>query len=89
MQQQEHPERVCRAVMIRTQEHKLVWRPKGQSELYDLVEDPHELQNVFDRENYAQVQRDLERRLLEWQTRTGDVVPFEPGPRGFPPQLVS
>jgi hypothetical protein len=47
------------------------------------------LQNVFDREDYAQVQRDLERRLLEWQTRTGDVVPFEPGQRGFPPQLVS
>jgi len=35
------------------------------------------------------VQRDLERRLLEWQTRTGDVVPFEPRPRGFPPELVS
>jgi choline-sulfatase len=89
MQQQEQPESVCRAVMIRTQEHKLVWRPKGQSELYDLAEDLHELQNVFDREDYTQVQRDLERRLLEWQTRTGDVVPFEPRPRGFPPELVS
>jgi len=80
---------VCRAVMIRTEKHKLVWRPKGQTELYDLAEDPHELQNVFDREDYTQVQRDLERRLLEWQTCTGDVVPFEPSPRGFPPELVS
>ena len=88
-QQQQHPESVCRAVMIRTMQHKLVWRTNGQSELYDLVVDPMELRNVFDGAKYATVQRDLERRLLDWQTLTGDVVPYEPGPRGFPPEWVS
>ena len=74
--------------MIRTMQHKLVWRTNGQSELYDLVVDPMELRNVFDGAKYATVQRDLERRLLDWQTLTGDVVPYVPGPRGFPPEWV-
>jgi choline-sulfatase len=89
MQQQEHPESVCRAVMIRTLEHKLVWRPNGQSELYDMGEDPQELRNVIDRDEYTQVQRELERRLLDWQAQTGDAVPHETDPRGFPPGLVA
>ena len=89
LQQQERPESVCRAVMIRTMEHKLVWRTNGQSELYDLRKDPRELRNVFDREEYGDVQRRLERELISWQARTGDAVPHETDPRGFPPELVS
>jgi arylsulfatase A-like enzyme len=89
MQQQEHPESVCRATMIRTATHKLVWRPHGVSELYDLAEDPCELRNVFDQPACAEVQRHLERRLLDWQVLTADAVPFEPDPRGFPPMRVT
>ncbi len=88
LQQQQRPESVCRAVMIRTLAHKLVWRTNGQCELYDLQQDPHELRNVFAEREYAAVQRQLEQRLLNWQTQTGDAVPFEPDPRGFPTDLV-
>jgi len=75
--------------MIRTATHKLVWRTSGQHELYDLVTDPEELKNLCGVEEYAEVQRELERRMLDWYVHTADVVPFEPDPRGFPPGLVS
>lgn len=82
--QQDVPESVCRATMIRTLTHKLVHRPLGVSELYDLAADPQELRNVHGREEYAAVQRDLERRLLDWYVRTSDVTPFDEDPRGLP-----
>ena len=82
--QQDHPESVCRAVMIRTMTHKLVHRPEGLSELYDLRSDPQELSNVYGRPEVAEVQRELERRLLDWYVETGDVTPFEEDPRGLP-----
>ena len=75
--------------MIRATTHKLVWWTHGVSELYDLVEDPCELRNVFDQPACAEVQRHLKRRLLGWQVLTADAVPFEPDPRGFPPALVT
>jgi len=89
MQQQERPESVCRAAMMRTATHKLVWRTSGEHELYDLVVDREELKNVIGKEGYAEVQRELERRMLDWYVHTADVVPFEPDPRGFPSGLVS
>ena len=88
-QQQERPESVCRAAMMRTATHKLVWRTSGEHELYDLVVDREELKNVIGKEGYAEVQRELERRMLDWYVHTADVVPFEPDPRGFPSGLVS
>ena len=36
-----------RWVMLRNLTAKLVHRPLGNSELYDLVQDPRELQNVY------------------------------------------
>jgi len=88
-QQQERPESVCRAAMIRTATHKLVWRTGGQHELYDLAADPQELRNRFGASGYEEIQGQLERRLLDWYVRTGDVVPPEADPRGFPPELVT
>ena len=84
-QQQEHPESVSRSTMIRTRTHKLIRRPNGQSELYDLAQDPLELHNLCDHPEYAAVQRDLELRLLDWAIHTADVVPHDPDPRGLPP----
>lgn len=82
--QQDVPESVCRAVMVRTITHKLVRRPLGVSELYDLDADPRELRNVYDHPEYATVQRDLEHRLLDWYVHTSDVVPPDENPRGLP-----
>ena len=84
LQQQEAPESVCRATMVRTMDHKLVMRTSGLCELYDLANDPRELVNRFDDPNYAAVRSRLERRLLDWLMTTADVTPFDENPRGLP-----
>jgi len=81
--QQDHPESVCRAAMVRTMTHKLIHRPEGLSELYDLRADPLELDNVHGQPAHAAVQRELEWRLLDWYVETSDVTPFDEDPRGL------
>lgn len=83
LHQKEHPKSVGRATMIRTLSHKLVLRTYGDHELYDLRKDPKELYNVYGEEAYVQVQLQLKERMLDWFTRTSDVVPVEEDPRGF------
>jgi choline-sulfatase len=85
--QQEHPEASVRCTMIKTGSHKLIFRPGDKSELYDLREDPEELCNVYGREEYLEVQRQLERRILEWYLHTSDVVPFDRQTRGYSSQV--
>lgn len=82
--QQEHPESVGRAVMVRTAAHKLVYRQFGQCELYDLETDPHEVDNLYGTQAVMLIQRALEHRLLDWYLRTSDVVPWDANPRGLP-----
>jgi choline-sulfatase len=82
--QQEHPDSVGRAVMARTLTHKLVVRPRGVNELYDLQNDPLELVNRFHDPACAAERAALEARLLEWYIQTSDVVPFAQDPRGLP-----
>jgi len=82
--QQDHPETVYRSAMVRTQTHKLIHRTEGQCELYDLVADPRELRNLHGRPEVAQIQLELEKRLLNWYVDTADVTPFEEDPRGLP-----
>jgi len=81
--QQDHPESVCRTVMIRTMTHKLVYRSEGPSELYDLRSDPRELSNVHGQAEHTEAQRELEQRLLKWTVETSDVTPFDEDPRGL------
>ena len=88
LQQQEYPESVCRAHMVRTANHKLVRRSSGRHELYDLSSDPHELDNAYGRAEYDGVQQSLEDRLLNWHLFTSDVTPHEADPRGFPEGTV-
>jgi arylsulfatase A-like enzyme len=83
-QQQERPESVCRAAMIRTMAHKLIYRAQGMCELYDLEADSRELDNAYGRPEYAGIQGALERRLLDWYVETSDVTPFDEDPRGLP-----
>ncbi|MBC7235140.1 MAG: sulfatase-like hydrolase/transferase [Chloroflexi bacterium] len=84
LQQQEHPESVCRAAMLRTQQYKLVRRTNGVQELYDLARDPRELRNRYDDPDYAHVRAQLEARMLEWYIHSADVVPWDENPRGLP-----
>ena len=42
-------------------------------ELYDLREDPQEMNNVIEEQNYSQVAADLKNRLLQIKARVGDL----------------
>ncbi len=84
-QEQEHPETVSRAAMVRTQTHKLILRPNGQSELYDYRSDPQELQNLYGNSTAPTQQCDLERSLAAWYINTTGIAPFEKDQRNAPP----
>ena len=81
--QQEVPESVCRTTMIRRLNHKLIRRTAGQDELYDLKNDPRELENLIDDPGMQETKLDLERSMLDWFMRTSDTVPVGGDPRGF------
>lgn len=83
LQQKEHPESVCRTVMLRTMEFKLIRRTSGENELYDLKKDPREMHNVYGENFYRDIRTDLEERLLQWYLKTSDVVPWEDDCRTF------
>ena len=83
-QQEVEPHTICRSVMIRTTDHKLVWRPGDVHELYDLSRDPGETQNVYGRDEHAAIQTDLTARLLDWLVHTSDVTPFDRDDRNVP-----
>lgn len=75
------PTTITRAKMLRTETHKLVFRLNGEHELYDLVGDPWELVNRYGDPDLADVERSLERRLLERLIEADDVLPVSPNPR--------
>lgn len=84
--QNEHPETITRATGIRTNNYRLVHRPDGVSELYDLKKDPRELNNVYGDHAYATPREELHAQMLDWYVRTSDVAPKKRDPRGFPKQ---
>ena len=80
--QQIAPESVCRTLTVRVETHKLIYRLGDTSELYDLVADPLETDNLIDMDDYADVQRQLQQALLDKLMVTSDVTPFSEDPRG-------
>lgn len=75
------PTTLTRSKMVRTQRHKLVFRLNGEHELYDLVDDPGELQNRYNDAAYQDHVRDLERLLLQRLIEADDTLPAPPTPR--------
>lgn len=71
-------------VMMRNLTHKLVYRPLGESELYDMVKDPRELSNRWLDEGHQAVRYDLMKKLTEWMVLTGDVTPKHRDSRNTP-----
>lgn len=62
-----------RRKMVRTQKWKYVHDPMGDlDELYDLVNDPWELQNVVRQPKHAGVLAELRLRLADWAINTED-----------------
>lgn len=52
--------------------YQWVYGKRPKYELYDLRQDPHETKNVADDPAYAAVKADLEKRLMDELSRTGD-----------------
>ena len=72
---------------VRTRTHKLIhYYEIGEWELFDLVNDPDELQSVYGEQEYADVQAALEVRLLELRSQYAvpdeDRVPYVQWPPG-------
>jgi len=66
-----------KATMCRTHDFKYVHRLYEQDELYDLVNDPHELHNRIDEPGLDQVRGQLKDLLLDFYLSTADVVPMK------------
>ena len=72
-----------KAVMLRTQEYKYVYRVYEKDELYDLANDPGETVNRIDDRALQPVLSVLKERLLRFYVETTDVVPFKGDERNF------
>ena len=69
--------------MCRTLQHKYVRRSyTGQHELFSLEDDPGEICNVSGHPDCAEVERELETKLLDFFMLTSDVLPHEQDSRG-------
>jgi arylsulfatase A-like enzyme len=60
--------------MVRTERYKFVYNAPDVNELYDLEEDPAELNNLVDHPGYRDVREELERTLAEWMRETDDPI---------------
>lgn len=58
--------------MVRTRTHKLVFNASAESELYDLVNDPHETRNRFSDVDCAEVRKELSDLLEKEMVKRND-----------------
>lgn len=58
--------------MVRTKTHKFVFNQSDMGELYDLVEDPHELHNLFGLPEHRDTQEALMQLMQEHMERVDD-----------------
>lgn len=65
---------------IRTERYKLIhfYNDIDEWELYDIQEDPHELDNLYGKDGYGEIAADLEDRLFSLQELYDDPVRFSP-----------
>ncbi len=68
----DNPSTVTRSAMIRTRDWKLIIRNGTMGELYDLMFDPNELNNLIDVGAYSRIISDLKDKLLHWYLNTSD-----------------
>lgn len=74
-QHREDIEAHTKACMIREGDLKYIMRLYGQDELYNLKDDPEELHNCIDDEEYASAVALLQQKLLRLYMETSDYVP--------------
>ncbi|WEG11205.1 sulfatase-like hydrolase/transferase [Pullulanibacillus sp. KACC 23026] len=73
-----------KAVMCRNKRYKYVRRLYEKDELYDLQNDPSELNNCIDEPEMKDILSELKERMLTFYQETCDVVPHDPNLRGIP-----
>jgi arylsulfatase A-like enzyme len=65
-----------RPKMVRTQDWKYVYDPLGDiEELYDMRNDPWELENIAAKAENQHVVNEMQRRILDWALQTEDAQP--------------
>ncbi len=57
--------------------------PRPAWELYDLIKDPYELENLAEDPEYTQIREELSKALSEWSNRTDDFMPTKRTPDEF------
>jgi arylsulfatase A-like enzyme len=67
-----HPAPLFRG--LRSDRYTYAVLPEGGGMLFDNVEDPYQMHNLFEDPGHAERRRDLHRRLVEWLKRTGDPI---------------
>lgn len=77
LQHEDDPPYHSKAVMLRTKRYKYVRRLYESDELYDMRNDPSELDNRIDDPALAGVLCDLRDRLCTFYLETSDVVPHD------------
>lgn len=73
--EQEKMPQHTKAMMIRDQRYKYVYRLYEKDEFYNMQEDPYERHNLIDDERYAVDIARMKERMLKHFFETGDVVP--------------
>ncbi len=75
---------------LRRGDWKLIFDMQGAGQLYDLSRDPFELDNLYNRPEFAAIQGDLLAELLAWALRLQDPLPhprrryqFKADPRNY------
>ena len=72
-----------KAVMVRTNEYKYIYRVGEMDELYDLKNDKNEYNNLINDKKFSGKLLELKEHMLTFFIETGDVVPFEGNRRNF------
>jgi len=62
--------------MVRRDDWKLVFDMQGNGQLYNLREDPLELNDLYGQPALTQLQEELQAELLKWVLRTQDPLPL-------------
>ena len=73
-QASEGPEHT-KAIMCRMGDLKYVYRLYEEDELYNLAEDPYELENMITLPQYQEKVGEMKLRILDWMVETADMVP--------------
>lgn len=61
--------------MVRTEKHKLILYPHiGVSQLFDIENDPEEMVNLIDNEQYNDIKNELYNKFLSLQKEVGDTL---------------